>query len=135
MNYDAGEQIGWPQLADTLSATYTSLPAPERRHAIVLTGNYGEAGAVARYGPTGIPVFSGHNSLAQLGPPPADTDTAVIIGYPLSQLQRWFAQVRVATTFHNHDHVNNDEQGQRIYVCAGPSMPWPVLWVRMSHLS
>jgi hypothetical protein len=135
MNYDAGEQVGWPQLAHTLSSTYSSLPAAQRHHAIVLTGNYGEAGAVARYGPTGIPVFSGHNSLAQLGPPPAGTDVAVAIGYPRSQLQRWFTGVRLATTFHNHDEVDNDEQGQRIWICVGPTRPWPVLWVRMSHLS
>jgi hypothetical protein len=47
VNYELGEEIGWPsQVALTVRA-YDSLPAPERAGAAVVAGNYGEAGAVA----------------------------------------------------------------------------------------
>jgi hypothetical protein len=46
MNYDAGEQLGWPRFAATVDRAFRALPPAERSAAIVLTGNYGEAGAV-----------------------------------------------------------------------------------------
>src|SRR4029079_1321935 len=62
VNADTGETVGWPRFAATVAHAYTSLPAAEREHAIVLGKNYGEAGALLRFRPD-IPTYSPHNSL------------------------------------------------------------------------
>jgi hypothetical protein len=64
LNYDAGETVGWPAYVREIAAVYAALPAAQRPSAIVLTSNYGEAGAVNRYGGAdGLPAaYSGHNA-------------------------------------------------------------------------
>ena len=73
LNYDAGETVGWPAYVREIAAVYGSLPAAQRSSAVVLASNYGEAGAVDRYGrAAGLPaVYSGHNGYWYWGPPPA----------------------------------------------------------------
>nr|BFE74275.1 hypothetical protein GCM10020092_075760 [Actinoplanes digitatis] len=51
INDDAGETIGWPELVDTVAGVYSSLPLSERATTVIITQNYGEAGAIDRYGP------------------------------------------------------------------------------------
>ena len=62
LNTDAGETIGWPAFVHEIAAVYSSLPVSQRPAATVLTSNYGEAGAVDRFGPAdGLPAaYSGH---------------------------------------------------------------------------
>jgi hypothetical protein len=62
INYDLGEQIGWPTFAEQVERAWESIPADERGTAIVLTGNYGEAGAIERFAPTLPTPYSGHNT-------------------------------------------------------------------------
>jgi 4-amino-4-deoxy-L-arabinose transferase-like glycosyltransferase len=133
MNYDAGEQVGWPRFADAIARAYGALPAKQRRHAIVLTANYGEAGAVLRYEP-GIRVYSGHNSLWDLGPPAAGTDAAIAIGYRKSDLTTWFASVRRVSTIDNGVDLDNDEQDEPVWMCTGPTASWATLWPKMRRL-
>lgn len=45
INYDAGETVGWPQFAQTLAGAYRALPDADRARAVILTDNYGQAGA------------------------------------------------------------------------------------------
>ena len=67
VNYDAGETVGWPRFAATVGDVYGTLPAAG--NPVVVTGNYGEAGALERFRP-GVPVYSGHNAYWDWGPPP-----------------------------------------------------------------
>jgi hypothetical protein len=46
INYDLGEQIGWPALAREIGEAWRTLPETQRTHAMILTSNYGEAGAI-----------------------------------------------------------------------------------------
>ena len=50
INYDAGETVGWPAFAATVADVYATLPPAERARAVVVTQNYGQAGAIDRYG-------------------------------------------------------------------------------------
>jgi hypothetical protein len=53
---DMIETFGWPELADAVERVAQRLPPAERRRAVVFTDSYGEAGALARYGPDrGLP--------------------------------------------------------------------------------
>src|SRR5215831_14825915 len=82
INYDLGEEIAWPKLVALVSREYHSLPAAQRQHTTILTGNYGESGAIDRYGPGfGLPqVYSGANNFWLWGPPPAADTAAIAVG-------------------------------------------------------
>jgi hypothetical protein len=73
-NGDLREEVGWPELVQTVAKIRDSLPAQERDHLGILAGNYGEAGAIDLYGPRyGLPAaISGINSfwLRGYGEPP-----------------------------------------------------------------
>ena len=96
VNYDLGEEIGWPSQVQLLARAYGArCPSAERGRATVLAGNYGEAGAVDRYGPAlGLPaVYSGANNFWLWGPPPAADTVAVAIDVDPALLRREFSQV------------------------------------------
>lgn len=131
MNYDSGETIGWPAFTDSLAAVYRRLPAGERRRAVFLTGNYGEAGALDRYGPArGLPrTYSGHNSMVDFGRPPAGADIVIVVGYERADpLRRWFTTVTPAGHVDERVDIDNDENGGPIFVCRGLRRPWSAIW-------
>ena len=134
VNYDAGEQIGWPELARTVETAYDGLDATERRHTIVLTANYGEAGALEKYARS-LPVYSGHNSMWDLGPPPDDAEHAVVLGgWETDELSQWFDACRQVATISNDAGVDNDEDGTPVRVCDGPTTSWSRLWPELRTL-
>ncbi len=135
-NYDLGEEVGWPEMTRQVARAYVSLPVAERKTTAIITGNYGEAGAVDRYGPAlGLPpAFSGHNNYWWWGPPPTDTTTVVFVGsWGPSYLSPYFSSVVPAGTIHNSQGVQNDENGLGVWICRGPTMPWPALWRELRH--
>jgi len=129
INYDAGEQVGWPAFAATVAHAYRSIPPAQRRYAVVIAANYGEAGAMHRYRRT-IPTYGGQNSYWNLAAPPADTRTAVIVGYSQTTLRGWFATASPIATINNEVDLNNDEQGEQLWLCTGPTAAWATLWAR-----
>ncbi|MGC5020246.1 glycosyltransferase family 39 protein [Micromonospora sp. DT47] len=131
VNYDSGETIGWPAFADSLAAVHRALPPQQRPRAVILTANYGEAGAVARYGPSrGLPpAYSGHNSMADFGRPPADADVVIAVGWERpDQLRGWFDQVALAGRVDQRVDVDNEENGGPVWLCTGLRRPWSQIW-------
>jgi hypothetical protein len=134
------ETIGWPQFVGTVARVWYGLPAAQRAHAVIFTGNYGEAGAISELGRADhLPeATGGQNNDWFWGPgnPRATTIVAVVqTGYPElgTMLHRDFAHVRVAATISNPVHVANQEEGARIYICTGPLRPWGQLWPSFRH--
>jgi hypothetical protein len=134
INYDLGEQIGWPTLVRQIDHTWVALPETDRAHAGILTSNYGEAGAIERYG-TDLPIpFSGHNSYWWWGTPPADTATVLAVGeFDVAYLKSFFGSVERVGTLDNELGVENEEQGQGIWVCREPLAPLPEMWRDLRH--
>ena len=130
LNYDAGETIGWPAYVHEIAAVYDSLPASQRRSSIVLTSNYGEAGAVGHFGPAvGLPaVYSGHNGYWYWGPPPAAATTAVAVGFDRQALSPLCGTLRLAARLNNQVGVHDDEQGAPVWVCSALRASWAVIW-------
>jgi hypothetical protein len=130
INYDLGEEIAWPKLVALVSREYHALPAGQRRHTAILTGNYGEAGAIDRYGPgLGLPrPYSGANNFWLWGPPPAARTAAIAVNLDPAFLHREFRHVALAATFWNGLGVSDDEQGARIYVATGLRSSWARAW-------
>jgi hypothetical protein len=132
INYDAGETVGWPQFAATIGAVHARVPADER--VAVLTGNYGEAGAVDRFLPALAPAHSGHNSYWTWGPPPEDAATLIVVGLDETQLRRWFGAVELAARVDNGVGLDNDEQGEPVWLARERRVPWSQLWSQLRHI-
>jgi hypothetical protein len=130
INYDLAESIAWPKQVARVGREYAALPPGQRRHTTILTGNYGEAGAIARYGPgLGLPrAYSGANNFWLWGPPPAAATDAIAVNPDPAVLRREFAYVRLAGTFWNGIGVSDDEQGVRIYIATGLKTSWARAW-------
>jgi hypothetical protein len=130
INYDLAETIAWPRLVALVAKEYRSLSAPQRRRTAIVTGNYGEAGAIDRYGPgLALPqAYSGANNFWLWGPPPAGDDAVIAVNVDPALLRREFAQVRLVATFWNGLGVSDDEQGAQIFVATGPRSSWAQAW-------
>ena len=137
INYDIGEEIGWPSEVKLLAGVWHSLPAAERQRATLLAANYGEAGAVDRYGASyGLPqVYSGDNNYWLWGPPPATDTAAVAIGIDPALLHREFAHVTQVAVFHNGLGVDDDEEGRTVYVATGLRSSWATAWPAFQDFS
>jgi len=132
INGDFREELGWPELVQTIAEIRDSLSAEERAQLGILTGNYGEAGAVNLYGAQfGLPrAISGVNSFWQRGygdPPP---QTLIVVGADLDDLQGEFASCRLAADIWNRFGVENEETRDHpnIFVCHTLRKPWPEFW-------
>lgn len=130
INYDLGEEIGWPSQVQLLARVYAALPDKERAVATVLASNYGEAGAVDRYGASfGLPAaYSGANSYWLWGPPPARDRVAVAIGVNPALLEREFTRVREVAVYTNGLGISDDEEGVPVYVATGLRGTWASDW-------
>lgn len=129
---DFREEVGWPELTETVARIRDSLPEKERARVGVLAGNYGEAGAIDLYGPSyGLPqAISGINSFWEHGygdPPP---ETLIVIGLPTRFLERKFSSCELAGHTWNTYNIENEETRDHpdIYVCRGMRQSWPEFW-------
>jgi hypothetical protein len=130
------DSVGWPRYVAQIAAVYDTLQPAEQAHTVIYASNYGEAGAVDRYGGAhGLPaVYSGQNQLTYVGRPPDDTTTVVFVGGEYDRAGAWFDSCTVRARLDNELGVDNEEQDEPVAICRGPKLPWPQLWPRMHHL-
>lgn len=130
---DQAETIGWPSLIDTVAGAVAAVPADQRDTTVVMTANYGEAGAVEWYGAgRALPAaYSGHNGFGLWGPPPAGTAPVILLGFrnPPADAFTGCRRADVADT-----GLDNEEDGRPVWLCAGPARPWAQLWPQLLHL-
>lgn len=132
MNSLAGDQVGWPSYAAQIDRVVADL-SPGQPSA-VLTSNYGEAGALSRFGRSGLPVFSGHNELYRLGPPPEEVSRVVVVGAMLKRVAPFFSNCTILSRLDNEVGVANEEHGQPVAVCVDRNRPWSEIWPTLKHL-
>jgi 4-amino-4-deoxy-L-arabinose transferase-like glycosyltransferase len=138
INQGTSDQIGWPVYVRQVADAYAGLPAGERERAAILTANYGEAGALDRYGDVyDLPaVHSGHNELWYRGRPADDVDVIVAVGFGAGgPTARAFAGCEVVRDLDNGVDIPNEEQENDIRVCRGRTAPWSALWPSFQHYS
>jgi 4-amino-4-deoxy-L-arabinose transferase-like glycosyltransferase len=139
LNYDAGETFAWPTYVAQVLRLRDTLPPAERARVVAVTGNYGEAGALARYGGAWgrEASFSGHNSYWWWGPPRGDGRVVIVVGSAQSRafLEEHFRSVTLATRLDNGQGVDNEEQGQPVWVCRGLTGTWADTWLGWRHYS
>ncbi|MFJ2579603.1 glycosyltransferase family 39 protein [Kitasatospora aureofaciens] len=134
---EQGEQVGWPELAAAAGTGWAAVPPELRSRAVVFASNYGEAGALARYGAHyGLPVpYSGHMSFADWGPPPDTADGPVVLLHPAKYpaVERYFTACHQVAQVDNGHALPNQEQHAPILLCTGTTAPWSVLWPQLRH--
>lgn len=134
------ESVGWPEFVDTVDAAARSVPAAQRAETVILARNYGEAGAIDlfRAHPDHAdlpPVYSGHNSYADWGPPPESARSVVAVGIDEARLRRWFTAVRLVGRVDNAVGVANDERGTPVWVASGRRVGWAAIWPEERRLA
>jgi 4-amino-4-deoxy-L-arabinose transferase-like glycosyltransferase len=134
-NGDVGNTVGWPAFVRTIAEVHDELPA--RGRTVLFTANYGEAGAIDRYGPGhDLPrAYSGHNGYADWGTPPGSQGPVIAVGFEdRAWLEDRFRGCTMRTRIEAEGGVDTDEDGAPVWVCAGPHSPWKDIWPRLRHL-
>jgi 4-amino-4-deoxy-L-arabinose transferase-like glycosyltransferase len=132
INDDFREQIGWPELVQSVAGIRDSLALSDRSRLAVLAGNYGEAGAINFYGPDyGLPAaISGTNSFWARGYGDQPPETVILIGFSREFGERLFESCELAGKISNPYNVRNEETTDHpdIFVCRHLRQSWPQFW-------
>lgn len=134
-NSDAGEMLAWPTFVSEIAGVYSSLSPEQRKSSIILTSNYGEAGAVDHFGGAfGLPsAYSGHNAFWYWGPPPESATEAIAVGFGRSLLEGICGELTLAARLNNHLQVKDQEQGAPVWICTDLLGSWSQLWPKLRH--
>ncbi|HEX8712531.1 MAG TPA: glycosyltransferase family 39 protein [Terracidiphilus sp.] len=129
---DLREEIGWHEMVSTVAHIRDSLPPSQQQHLGIVTGNYGEAGAIEILGPAyHLPApISTTNSAWLRGYPDPPPDTLIVLGFSRKAADTAFTGCRLAGHNGNSQGVVNEESKDHpdIFVCGPPRKPWPVFW-------
>ncbi|MCV7169950.1 glycosyltransferase family 39 protein [Mycobacterium manitobense] len=122
VNAEQGEQVGWRDFTASVAAAH----AQAGPSATIVTRNYGQAGAIERYGPEfGLPApYSGHMSYWDWGPPPDSAVGRVVVVGNRSPV---FTGCNVVVT--HRAALGNEENGTEIAVCD--PVRWSTAWPQL----
>jgi hypothetical protein len=110
------DMFGWPELADSVARVASTLTPEERRRAIVIVDNYGEAGALEMFDRGRLPrIASQHNTWYLWGPPAWDRSVAIFVGRDSSEVAEECDAVRTVG-FADHPLAMPYERHLRILV-------------------
>ena len=127
-----GDQFGWPELVHDVAAIYDSLPPAERRTTGILTGNYGEAGAINLFGPAlGLPhAYSRHQNHWYWGPPPVSYQNFIFLQFDRDTVQDNCASWQAFPHFVKY---GMGEENTPIYLCRGAKFDIRKIWLNYHH--
>jgi hypothetical protein len=133
-NGDLREEIGWDELVKTVAAIRDALPPEQQQNVGVLTGNYGEQGAIQILGkPYHLPPPIGMTNSAWLRrypvPPPSPL---IVLGFSRNEADRAFTSCRLAGQNRNPYGIKNEESQFHpdIFLCDAPRLSWPEFWTQ-----
>jgi len=133
---DYADMLGWEEQVRAVAAVYRSLPADDRARAVLVAGNYGEAGALDFFGPRyGLPaVVSPAGSYWFFGPGTKPGDVVVTIGADSAELAPLFDRVTPARRVTSQWSVA-EERELTIYVARGPRRTLQQVWPSLAGLN
>lgn len=108
---------------------FHSLSAEEQQNTVLISTNYGEAGALDLYGPEfGLPrVYATHNSYHLWGPPPDSIRTYIAVYVDRRDLASRFESV-VEAAIHTCGDCTRPQQRIPIYIARGPRFSMAKEW-------
>jgi hypothetical protein len=128
------DRFGWAEMTAAVASVYEALPPEEKSRAVIVTSNYGEAGALRYYGRAyGLPpAVSQHNSFWFWGPGRADVDVAIVVGVnPDSLRDAWTSVEETARVV--SPYAMPYEQRWPVLVCRGLKLPVEEAWRKGRH--
>lgn len=125
---------GWPELAERVARVHATLPFAERPRAAIFTDNYGEAGAIDRFGPTfGLPpAISGHNQYWLWGPGDRDGSVVIAVGGDSADMAANFTSAAIVDTV-ECAWCMPYENGKPIWIGRGLKRPLAEVWPGVKH--
>lgn len=131
-NGDMRDEVGWPEFVVQVAAVRDTLPPEDRTRLAILANNYGEAGALALYGPQyNLPTpISSTNGFHDRGYGPYEPETVIVVGGHLNNQLRNFESCTVVGTVQIPFGVHNEESEDhpQILICRHLRWPWPEKW-------
>ncbi len=126
------DQFGWPELVAQTAAIYNSLPPAQRAQTGLLTGNYGEAGAIDLFGPRyGLPhAISGHQNYWYWGPGTKQYSNIIALQSNEQDMRKYCDSYRV---FPHKSKYGMGEENTPIYLCMGIRLNLQQNWSRFKH--
>ena len=126
------DQFGWQQMAREVAAIYDSLPPDERARTGILTGNYGEAGAINLFGPSlGLPrAYSRHQTHWYWGPPAESYTNLIFLQMPLEDVRDNCTSFEA---FPHDERFGMAEENTPIYLCRGATFDLRKVWLHYHH--
>jgi hypothetical protein len=130
------EEIGWPELVQTIASIRDSLPIEARPRLGILAGGSGQAGAINLCGPAlRLPrAICGMNShwLRGYGDPPLET--VIVVGMSRDFAQSAFESCQIAGHVSNRFGIKNSAiHNIDIFVCHSLRQPWPLFWQEFQY--
>ena len=138
-NGDVRDEIGWARVRRQVAAVRDTLSPEDRGHLAIIAHNYGEAGALALYGPQyNLPTpLSGTNSFHDRGYGPYEPQTVIVVGASLNNQLRSFETCTVAAHVQIPYGVRNEEAVYHsdILVCRHLRGSWPEAWAHSQEFA
>jgi hypothetical protein len=129
---DLREEFGWDDMNRAIAAVRDSLPPDQRASYGIITGNYGEAGAIENLGGAYQlpPPISLTNSFYLRTYPEQPPSTLIVVGWSQRQVDREFTACRISGHNGNSLGIHNEESNDHpdIYVCGPPKKGWLEFW-------
>jgi 4-amino-4-deoxy-L-arabinose transferase-like glycosyltransferase len=124
-----GDRLGWRELATEVARVYHALPPEEQRNTVIVTTNYGGAGALELYGTElGLPpVFATHNSYHTWGPPADSVRTYIGVFVSRRDFEQQFESIQEAG-IQTCEYCTRPQQRVPIYLARGPRFSVTAEW-------
>jgi dolichyl-phosphate-mannose-protein mannosyltransferase len=131
---DYADMLGWEAQAEAVGRVYRALPEADRARAVVIAGNYGEAGALDFFGPRyGVPgAICPCGSYWFFGPGDKPGDVAVTIGPSREGLAPFFDSLQVATRISNPWAVQ-EERELTVFIARRPRQTLQQVWPTLAR--
>lgn len=127
------EEFGWRELTARVAGVYDALPPRARASTAIFADTYGDAGALAFYGPDyGLPEpISAQNTFYLWGPRGYDGRSLLVVGASQAELVRTLYRKMTLVATYADPYKWVVEGPTPIYLCSDPVAPLPQLWPQL----
>lgn len=127
------EEFGWDEFTKRVADVYHSLPPAQRARTGIFADTYGDAGALALFGPRyGLPAIIGsQNNFYLWGPHGYDGRSLLVIGATEQDtVRKYFRKMTLLTTIDN-PYKWVVQGPDPVYLCTDPVAPLPQIWPKL----
>ncbi len=128
------DRFGWEERVAEVGRVWSNLTPADRKHAVIVGGNYGQAGSLEFFGPRyGLGrVISTHNNYFLWGPGKDSVQVVVAALVSKEDLEEAFTDVR-QVGFYECEYCMEYQSRVSIYVARGPRFDLRAAWPELKH--